>query len=232
MRWLASILFAGLLVAVVGCLTTRSEPVIRGSAPTDDETDHLEHAANKLKLGDDAAAIKHLQAHIQASPDAVMVRAYLAELFYKSGDARNARTQFARFVQDADRLGGTAAKQHRVHAHTRLMELAQELNDPAAEARHRGVGLVLLAEPWERDTTEWETTMSQAVVVLRQATELQPDDAVAWYYLAVAQERMGQPAAAEASARRVLRLLPHAAISADRQLQLEEWCGGQWSSLK
>ena len=222
----------GVLVALVGCFTTNGQPsVVRGAMP-DEDVDHLEHAANKLKVGEDQAAIKHLQAHISERPDAVMVRAYLAELFFKSGDVTNAQKQFAWFLRDTERFGGTAAKEHRVHAHTRLMELAQELDQPAAEARHRGVGLVLLAEPWDHNTVEWETTLSQAVVALRQATQLQTNDKVAWFFLALAQDRLGQPAAAQAIARRLLRTLPDPSISNDMQLQLEEWCEGPGHSIK
>ena len=228
--WL--LLLAGILVAVVGCLSTRTAPgEARGAMPLEDG-DHLEHAADKLKSGDEQAAIKHLQAHVSERPDAVMVRAYLAELFFVSGDGTNARKQFAWFLRDAERVGGSSARTHRVHAHTRLMELAQELDQPAAEARHRGVGLVLLAEPWDRKSPEWETTLSQAVVALRQATLLQPDDMEAWYYLALVQDRLGQPSAVQAIARRVLRSLPDPAITPDMQLQLEEWCEGTVHSLK
>jgi hypothetical protein len=94
------------------------------------------------------------------------------------------------------------------------------------------VGLVLLAEPWDHNSPEWESTLSQAVVALRQATQLQPSDTEAWFYLALAQDRLGQPSAAQAIARRVLRTMPDPAITPDMQLQLEEWCEGTVHSLK
>jgi len=237
MRRIWLFLLVGVLVAVVGCLSTQSQPsVARGAMPLE-EVDDLQLAASKLKSGDDLAAIKHLKAHVSARPDAVMVRAYLAELFFKSGDSVNAQKQFAWFLRDADRLGGIAAKQHRVHAHTRLMELAQVLDQQAAEAHHRGVGLVLLVEQWDKksegaNANEVETTLTQAVTALRQATQQQANDLAAWYYLAKAQDRLGQPAAAQAIARRVFRAMPDPAITIDMQMQLEEWCEGTVHSLK
>ncbi len=237
MRGLWLFFLSAVFVSVVGCLSVGNQSsVARGATPVD-EVDHLQLAASKLKSGDDAAAIRHLQSHVTVRPNAVMVRAYLAELFFKSGDVANAQKHFAWFLRDADHGGGADAKQHRIHAHTRLMELAQELDQPAAEAHHRGVGLVLLVEQWDEKSQsatscEVETTLTQAIAALRQATQLQTHNVVAWYYLAEAQDRLGQTVAAQSTARRVIRALPDPSITPDMQMQLEEWCEGTFHSLK
>lgn len=173
------------------------------------DPDALALAAACLDRGDEAGALPHLRSHVEAYPDAVMMRAYLAELLLKLGQPQEARVEFERVIQDADGETGPISK-HQVHCHTRLMEIAQETDDLFAEELHRGVGLVLLVRQWRAepehtsDDPMTQQTLAKAVAALRAAQEQNPDDPRPTVYLAEAYEQLGQSSAAR-SARRAAR---------------------------
>lgn len=173
------------------------------------DPDALALAAACLDRGDEAGALPYLRSHVSAYPDAVMMRAYLAELLLKLGQPQEARTEFERVIQDADGAVGPVGK-HQVHCHTRLMEIAQESADPFSEELHRGIGLVLLVRQWraesEHTTADSMTqqTLAKAVAALRAAREQNPDDPRPMVYLAEVYEKLGQSSAAR-SARRAAR---------------------------
>lgn len=175
-------------------------------------------AANCLERGDEASALPHLTAHVTARPDAIMIRAYLAELLLKLGRADEARSHFERYVHDAGRLGG-ASETQLVHCHTRLMELAQQADDEYREHLHRGVGLLLLVRQWEaepdRDMSLAEPTLAKAAEALREAVRLRPTDPSIFLYLSDVYARLGQPSAARSVARRGTQFLPDPALSAE-----------------
>ncbi|MCZ2340251.1 MAG: tetratricopeptide repeat protein [Bacteroidales bacterium] len=179
------------------------EPVSLLAAPAPDA---LALAAACLDRGDEAGALPHLRAHVAAYPDAVMMRAYLAELLLKLGQPQEARAEFARVIHDADGATGAIAK-HQVHCHTRLMEIAQEAEDPFSEELHRGIGLVLLVRQWRAESEEATTepmtqqTLTKAVTALRSAREQNPNDPRPLVYLAEAYDGLGQTTAARAARR-------------------------------
>jgi tetratricopeptide (TPR) repeat protein len=211
------------VMACTGCLAPRpvadqpisdQEPVavVRGQQPTittvradkpalaSDGRDHLAHAATHLDRGDREAALPHLRVHVAQHPDAVQIRAYLGELLYSLGQYDHARGQFLRVAADAARSPGEI-RNHLVHVHTRLMEIALRQNDRYPEYFHRGVGLVLLVRQWDtdpatRDEIQVETTLVKAVAALREACRENPDDPEPTQYLAEALDRLGQPSAA------------------------------------
>jgi len=161
---------------------------------------HLALAAQCLERNDDPGALPHLRAHVAENPDAVMVRAYLAELQLRLGLLAESRGQYQRFLHDASAKTGEI-RNHLVHAHTRIMEIASSQSDHHAEYLHRGIGLILLVQQWEREATpagesEVESTLVKASEALRSAVEEVPSDPRAWLYLGIAYGRLGQASSA------------------------------------
>jgi len=230
-----------LTATVAGCAAPQAfrptEPAVvvaRGAEPTPAEVDHLGRAAEFLDKGDDGGAVPHLTAHVTAYPNAVMVRAYLAELHYKLGQVEKAKPHFARFVRDAAGMNGAAGK-HLTHGHTRLMEIAALGDDAFAEQFHRGIGLVLLVRQWDAESEAsatgkgsdaadldelTETTLVRAAGALKVARELDPTDARVHLYLAEAWGRLGQHSAARAARATAKQLLPDAGLNADERARL------------
>lgn len=226
------------LTAVAGCLAPFSWPEDRHVAevgkvepiPVTEpvfEKDHLSLAAEKLDRGDDAAALPHLKAHVKAHPDAVMIRAYLAELHLKLGNSTASRTEFERVVADAQGSPPGPARRHLVHCHTRLMEIAQALDDPFAEQLHRGIGLLLLVQQWDSepdrgDEVSTEQTLSKAAAALRKAKDERPDDARVNLYLGDVYERLGSHSAAMTARRSAKAALPDASLTGWEKERLRE----------
>jgi Tfp pilus assembly protein PilF len=227
-----------LTATVAGCaapqairLTEPAVEVARGAEPEPaaaPEVDHLGRAAGYLDRGDNAGAVPHLTAHVKAFPDAVMIRAYLAELHYKLGEVGKAKPHFARFVRDAAGMGGAAGR-HLTHCHTRLMEIAALADDAFAEHFHRGVGLVLLVRQWDADAEPdataaldelTETTLVRAAAALTAARELDGTDPRVHLYLAEARGRLGQHSAAAAALRAAKELRPDFGLNADERARL------------
>jgi predicted Zn-dependent protease len=194
--------------AVAGCQTLLA-PVPRpevvpasATVPAPPEPDDpLTLAAKCLEAGDESAACTHLEAHVRAHPEQVMFRAHLAELFVKLGNDAEARRHFERFVADARTATGPP-RAHRVHCHTRLMEIAQRADDRFAELFHRGAGLLLLVkeqdrEPSNRDEDFCEEVLCKAMAALREAKEVRPADPRVRLYLADVYDRAGNRRAAE-----------------------------------
>jgi Tfp pilus assembly protein PilF len=223
MRRAAVILTAGVALAG-GCVTQPVEPTtVRAAPPEPVEADHLALAAACIDRGDEPAAVTHLSAHVKTRPDAVMIRAYLAELLLKCGRPADARAQFERFTRDAAGQDGKP-RQHLVHCHTRLMEIAERDGDRYAEHLHRGIALLLLVRQWEgesrspspRATPELiEPTLAKAAAALRQAAEKRPTHPRPRVYLAEVYDRLGQPSAARSQAKRVAGMLPDPSLTAD-----------------
>lgn len=214
------ILVGGWAAAALGCLAPLPD-LDRPPAPA---ADALSRAADCLDRGDEAGALPHLRAHLDAHPDALMIRAHLAELLLKRGDLTEARGQFERFVADAQLTAGPA-NAHLIHCHARLMAIAEETGDAYRESLHRGIGLVLLVRRWDadpdrRDEAAAEQTLAKAAAALRAAAAERPGDPRAHLYLSEAYARLGQPSAARAARRAARAGLPDPAVTPDEREQI------------
>ena len=214
------ILVVGWAAAAVGCLAPFPD-LERPPAPAEDA---LTRAADCLDRGDEAGALPHLRAHLDAHPDALMIRAHLAELLLKHGNTAEARGHFEHFVADAQRATGPA-NAHLIHCHARLMAIAEESGDAYRESLHRGIGLVLLVRKWDadpdrRDETAAEQTLSKAAAALRTAAAERPGDPRAHLYLSEAYGRLGQPSAARAALRAARAGLPDPAVTPDERQRI------------
>jgi hypothetical protein len=160
----------------------------------DPKDDPLTLYSESLKDGDKVTAAKHLATYVRRHPDQVMFRLQLAELQIQTENDANARVQFEQFVSSAQ-TGPAAVRKYLVHAHTRLMEIAQRTNDPFAELFHRGVGLLILVQEQDnnpdRDDGFCEEMLCKSLRALNEAKEQKPGDKRVCVYLAEVYDRMG-----------------------------------------
>lgn len=224
MRRGAAVLVVMVVVAGWFAPSSRTDDRAPDTPPTAPAEDSLAKAAEYLDRGDEAAALPHLRAHVRSHPEAVVIRAHLAELLFRAGQAEEARGHFERYVADAQRLTGPA-HERLVHCHTRLMAIAEDTGDAYHEHLHRGIGLVLLVKRWEAerpDEVSAEQTLAKAVTALRSAVAERPGDARAHVYLAEAYRRLGQATAARSALRMAKAGLPDAAVTtAEREWMRE-----------
>lgn len=148
---------------------------------------HLSLAAAYLDKGQDERAVPHLARYVAARPDHFLVRAHYAELLLRLQRPRDAREQFERFVADVQGRDDLA-REHLVHCHSRLMEIAEGLEDIYAAHLHRGIGLYLLARERTRlpdpdGNLSVEELLFKAAAELTLARKGRPDEARPCWYL-------------------------------------------------
>ena len=157
---------------------------------------YLSLAAAFLARGEDERAAPYLQHYLAAQPDHLVVRAHYAELLLRLKRPGAARAQFERFiaeVQDDEAL----ARQHLVHCHSRLAEIAQAAEDDYGLHLHRGIGLYWLAcqraaLPEPEGELSCEGLLCQAAAELAQARLERPDEARPCWYLYAVWSRLAQ----------------------------------------
>jgi len=158
-------------------------PVVAAPSLVDD----LTLAARAIERGDQTAAIPHLHAYLTSHPEHVMIRAYLAELLWKLNRYAESRQSFDQFIAEAQERDGPV-RNHLIHCHTRLMEMARTRNDAYTEHLHRGIGLYLLTE-MKRSTGQSpdpaliEQLLCRATMELNKANESKPNQARSNWYL-------------------------------------------------
>jgi tetratricopeptide (TPR) repeat protein len=172
---------------------------------------YLSLAAAYLALGQDEQAAVQLDLYLRAQPDHFVVRGQYAELLRRLDRLGEARDQFERFeadIQDHEEL----ARQHLVHCHSQLMDIAAAIEDEYARHLHRGIGLYWLARQRaeleeEDDRLSSEGLLCQAASELVQARRERPDEARPCWYLHEVWSSLGQ----RQPARRWLRAAEEAA---------------------
>ena len=221
MRYGVGLILGG-ACGLTGCFAPFTRPEDRAApapmAVPDDGA--LMRAAEALDRGDEQAAAVQMREYVTANPGAVMPRAHLAELLFRQGQAAEARRHYERFVADAQPATGVP-RRHLTHSHTRLMALAEGTGDAYAEALHRGVGLLLLAERGDAEALN-EPTLAKAVASLQAAHDERPDAARPCVYLARALRALGQPAAARAAAEKARDRLPDPSLTPTERGWLDE----------
>jgi tetratricopeptide (TPR) repeat protein len=157
---------------------------------------YLSLAAAYSAKGDDDRALQHLARYVQNQPDHVMARAHLAEMLLRLKRPAAARVQFERCATDMQDHSELDADKL-IHCESRLMELAEALDDDYGEHLHRGIGLYLLA--CQRATlADPNGQLAVQGVLFRAAGELstaraeRPDEARPCWYLHLVWSRLGQ----------------------------------------
>ena len=134
--------------------------------------------------------------YLQAKPDAMDVRMQYAEILAGLKKYAEANQEFEEFLAVAQDCKQSVAATI-VHAHRRLMEMAEEANDPYREHLHRGIGLYLLAYrraqlSAEDEELPAEALLCKAAAELTLANECNPDEARACWYLFEVWSQLGQ----------------------------------------
>lgn len=167
----------------------------------------IDLAAECIERGDNAGAVDHFRRHIEQFPDQIMIRAYLAELLLKMKKLPEAQEQFDVFIAAAQDAEGPP-REHIIHCHTRLMEIAQERDDFYAERLHRGIGMVLLARQLkgsaagDEDARAFrERLLCKASAELTKAAKARPDEPRPHWYLVEIWNALDQPRSASGALR-------------------------------
>ncbi len=166
---------------------------------------YLSLAAAYLELGSSANACTQLGRYVVAHPEDTQARTEYAELLARVGKVGRARAEYERCVADAQAEGAAAASLL-IRCHSRLMEMAEALEDAYAEHLHRGIGLYLLARESE-DLAEAEAALPSEGLFCKAAGELtlaleeRPDEARPNWYLYAVWTRLGQRPLAQRSLR-------------------------------
>lgn len=147
----------------------------------------LLQATARLEHNDLTGAAVILQRYVQAFPDAAMIRLQLGELCFKLDRTEESQHQF---LAALDNVLDPALPLHcRLHAHSRLVDIASLQKDEFNEHLHRGIGLALLAERRMQESTSTAGATVQELqgksrTALMKAKRLAPLDARPSLYLA------------------------------------------------
>jgi len=155
---------------------------------------HLSLAAAYLEMGKDDLAAAAMERYLDHQPDHLSVRQHYGELLIRSGRIPEARMQIDRFLSEAQKQGQGEAIL--LHAHSRLLEIAEGQDDSYEEHFHRGVGLYYLAGQPVAPGTEAdnlpENLLCKAALQLNQAVRLQPHQPRPRFYLNLVWSKLGQ----------------------------------------
>jgi hypothetical protein len=167
--------------------TSDSTPFAHASSAAPESTDRsaperelLVKSAARLENQDFDGAIHLLHRYLQRCPDAMIIRLQLAELLFQRNRLDESRWQFAIAVEQMEEAAVVPVR-YALHAHSRLMEIAQSSEEHFEEELHRGIGLLLLAEKRLAEPNQQEVTaeelLGRAQTALQRARRLRPQDA-------------------------------------------------------
>jgi tetratricopeptide (TPR) repeat protein len=148
---------------------------------------HLSLAAAYLAQGREEQAAEQLEQYLKARPDHSVVRGEYAELLLRLDQLDSAREQFERFEADLQDQE-TENWQHLVRCHTRLMDIAQRIEDDYGMHLHRGIALYWLARQRAEladagEVLSCEGLLCQSASELVLARRARPDEARPCWYL-------------------------------------------------
>lgn len=155
---------------------------------------HLSLAAAYLENGQDQLAADSMERYLERQPDHLSVRQHFGELLIRAGRIPEARMQIDRFLSEAQKQGQPEAIL--LHAHSRLLEIAENHEDAYEEHLHRGIGLFYLAGQPVAAGTEPENLpenlLCKAALQLNQAVRMQPHQPRPRFYLHMIWNKLGQ----------------------------------------
>lgn len=183
-------------------------------------------ATAALEAGELAGAARLLNEYLQHFPDSAMIRLQLAEILFRQSRHESARLHFLQALGEV--VDPELPVHCRLHAHSRLMEIASVEGDRYNEDLQRGIGLLVLAQ--HRQTvasSESEVTVQEllgkARAALSRASRLAPGDARPALYLAAVWQVMGQHANALHSLRQAQAMSLNSRLTSQEWLQLALW---------
>lgn len=172
----------------------------------------------------DGAAIQ-LERYLKAYPDSALIRLQVAELHFRQAHFVDARRQFNQAL--AEVIDPELPLHCRLHAHSRLMEIASEQRDRFSEELHRGIGLSLLAEHRRNEQSQEgvhvQELLGKARLALEKAERLSPRDARPALYLISVWQRMQQHRNAGLALEQARHLSFGTRLNPFEQVQLAQW---------
>lgn len=190
---------------------------------------YLSLAAAYLEQGDDEAACPHLAHYIETHPEQLTLRVYLADLLLRLKRFEDARAEFERCVARAQDHEETA-RTHLLHCHTRLMEIAEEVDDGYGEHLNRGIGLFLLARQRAALPDPEDGQLPTEALLCKAAGELtvahleKPDEARPSWYLHEVWSRLAQRQPARRCLHAAREAAPFSYLTASEQRDLDMAC--------
>jgi tetratricopeptide (TPR) repeat protein len=186
---------------------------------------HLSLAASYVEKGDDQKACDHLERFLAASPAHKNARFFYAELLLRQKRLVEAHTHFEQAVADGQDDAAPDLT-HLIHCHTRLVEIADGLEDEYHAHLHRGIGMFLLAQARVKlDDPDGELSVEgllcKAAAELSQARAERPDQARPCWYLYGAWRQLGQRQLAQRWLRAADRAAPFTHLTAAEHARLQ-----------
>lgn len=168
--------------------------------PADQAEQLLERAAAALAQGQERDAAALLEQYLHHEPRHLFIRAQVAELLYRQQLWEQSRHHFQCCVGLAQEFGD-AAYSYLIHAHSRLVDIAEVEQDAFTEHLHRGIGLFELAREKARRSNasasrEVDSILGRAALSLHDARTYDPRSARLYWYLYKVWSHLGQHSAA------------------------------------
>lgn len=205
-------------------------------APADQAEQLLERAAAQLAQGQELAAVTLLEEYLNYEPRHLFIRAQVGELLFRQQKWAAARQHFQWCVGLAQEFGHPAYK-YLIHAHSRLVDIAEAEENAFAEHLHRGIGLYELACHREKEAepispAELTSIFGRSLLSLQDARSADPTAARPHWYLYLVWSRLGQYAAARRSLEEAdqRKFFAELTPSERRQMQTACWWEGQFDA--
>ncbi len=190
---------------------------------------HLSLAAAYLHQNRPEDACPHLAQYVAVHPDHLLIRVHYADLLLTLHRLPEARTEYQRFLEDAQTDPDTAPTLL-VRCHTRLVEIAQTEEDEYSEHLNRGIGLYILGTSRKDSPSDGdeellpEALFCRAAAELKQAHELRPEEARPCWYLHEVWRNLDQPRQARRSLRQADTAAAFTFLTPVEQRQLHDAC--------
>ncbi len=182
-------------------------------------------ANDALLAKDNDRATRYLQNYLDIYPDAALIRLQVAELCFRRAALEESRKHFRRALGEV--TDPPLPVHCRLHAHSRLMEIAAEQGKRFDEELQRGMGLTVLAENRQQESPDKPGTSAQelygkARLALERAALLSPGDAQPPLYLVTVWQGMQQTRNAHLAFDQARRLALGSSLSPYDQLKLAQ----------
>lgn len=203
---------------------TKPLPRTRVVDPAEDSVSLVERAAAALVNGQQGEAAALLEQHVEEHPEAILVRAQLAELLFRMERLQQARLHFELFIASAQ-PSGVSAFRYLIHSHSRLVEIATREHQSFDEHINRGIGLFILAGRRATEANQGgdhsvASLLARAVDEFQSARQERPTDARVHWYLHCSWMQLGQVTLARQALQQADRYAILSRLTPHERLQL------------
>jgi tetratricopeptide (TPR) repeat protein len=186
---------------------------------------HLSLAAVYIEQGNERLAVPHLASYIHTVPEHTVIRVHYADILFRMQLWHESQAQFEECVVCLQERGDVAPNLL-IEIHSKLMEIAEVLEDEYAERLERGIGLYLLACERSRladpdGTLSVEGLLCRAMGELKEAIALRPKEARPNWYLYLTWSRLKERPQALQSLRQAERLAILSDMTPSEKQELE-----------